>query len=59
MTDPQIDRCHQEIERIKREGRESGDQHPAYLFVLGLNDWEMEKQLIEEKDGSGKVTQAA
>ena len=40
---PEIERCDAEI----REYRERGADSPAYLVVMGIHDWEVEKRLIE------------
>ena len=41
----EAERCELEIQDI----RLMGDDVPAYLTVLGWNDWSMEKEMIENE----------
>lgn len=41
-----LDRCDREIEEMRKQ-----HDSPAWLVALGINDWEMEKQMILNENG--------
>jgi hypothetical protein len=46
-----LERCDREQEEIRNRPDVIAGTVPAYLVVLGLEDWEREKRLIEGQSG--------